>query len=190
MRTMDAIADARRAAGDLARADELVALRSSELASLHTDMAVRFPADGSRLAGSSTETTVEQTRVEQTRDAGESRVQVKRAGAEGAPSDKGEMRPAAATWTERALDPDVAAALRVSRLSSGSVDQARSATRKNEVPALDRDLTEEELQVQRTAAITTNGVKEQWEQKPTAREVEASSGPSDVRGREGRGQER
>jgi hypothetical protein len=186
MRTMDAIADARRAAGDLARANELVALRSSELETLHANMSARFPAPQHGAGGTSAA-----VMVEQTRSTSAPQVRPERAGAAVAPSKKEQMEPAAlpasAASTEDVLDPDVAEAIRMSRLSSGSVDQARSSTRKNQGPALDRELTEEELQVQRTADITTRGVREQWGQKPTACEVEASSSSDE---REERGRER
>lgn len=178
MRTMDAIADARRATGDLARADELVALRSSELETLHADMSTRFPVREQTAGGTSTALMVDRKEVTVTSGS--------RSTERAVPTELPPGRlDAPSTAAEGPLDPDVEAALRVSRLSSGSVDQARAARRKGNDPALDRELTDEELQVQRTLAVTTQGVEERWGQKPTAREVEASSGSTNEPGREG-----
>lgn len=184
IRTMDAIADARRAAGDLARADELVALRSRELDTLHANMFARFPVPQHGAGDTSAALMVEQTRSTSARP--------EHAGVEVVTSRTDEMQPAAASVasTEDVLDPDVADAIRMSRLSSGSVDQARSSTRKNQGAALERELTEEELKVQRTTDITTRGVREQWGQKPTASEVEAASNSNADHDRKERGRER
>ncbi|WP_155290373.1 relaxase/mobilization nuclease domain-containing protein [Rhodococcoides fascians] len=184
MRTMDAIADARRAAGDLARANELVASRSSDLEMLHADLSSRFRDVPERTAGGTSTALM----VDQKQGVATSHPQsTEQTVTAGLPDDQlGTRTPTAADAAEGALDPDVLEALRVSRLSSGSVDQARAARRTGDVTAApERELTEEELQVQRTVAVTTQGVEEKWGQKPTAREVEASSGSRNEPGREG-----
>lgn len=196
MRTMDAIADARRAAGDLARADELVALRSSELETLHADLSTRFPLREQTFSSASTALMEPQERTAVPRFHGEY------AAAEELSPDvvdalrisrlvRGESRTAAAarpTSTDTDLDPEIVEALRMSKLIGGTDEQARSAARGDSVHVVYRKLTEEERKVQRTTDIATQGLEEQWREKPSPQETTASSDAvsrdSDRRGHE------
>lgn len=183
MRTLDAIADARRVAGDLARANELVALRSSELETLHADMSARFPVREHKPGATSTALMMEQKEtVTGPRSPG---------GAEELPPGvveairlsrlvRGDAQPAAAAHAavsgEGELDPDVVEALRMSRLTSGTIEQARGAARGGNAPVSNRELTEEEREVQRIAEITTRGVPQMRESNHDVRDTQASSG--------------
>ena len=185
LRTMDAIADAHRAVGDLARADELVALRSSELETLHSDMSTRFPVREPKTAGGGSTAVI----VEQKESAAAPRSPSEQAGAEELSPDvveairisrlvRGEGRPAAAQTVsmEQELDPDVVEALRMSKLVGGTVEQARSAARGDSASVSHRELTEEERQAQRAAEISTRGITEEWGRTPTSEQTQASSG--------------
>ncbi|WP_208601131.1 relaxase/mobilization nuclease domain-containing protein [Rhodococcoides fascians] len=164
MRTMDAIADARRAAGDLVRAEQLVAVRSAELEGLHSRLSRRFtPAPSVDVAAGG----VRVSQVEVPRQ-GEDRVR------SGDGVDSGTRMP-------DDLDPEVANVVRMTRLSTGTAEQARAAARTGGGSASNEELTEEELRAHRLAELNTRGVDQRWGDKPTDEQIRASSGSTDGR---------
>lgn len=168
MRTVDAFADAHRAAGDLARSQALVAVRSGELDALHSTLSSRYGASAVDAARSS-------VGVDSARASAGHPVPIPAAQSH-APTPRATD---AQSGEREDLSADVAEGLRVSRLVSGT---HRPPERQTEVTAVDEStLDAETLNAYRIAKASTAGPEARRSRGESGKTSPEASSGSDVR---------